>query len=96
MNIVILNKAKEDLFDGYFFYEEQSDGSGNYFMESLSADIESLANQAGIHPVHFDCHRMLSKKFPYGIFYTVDGDTAYVEAILDLRRETNWIEKRLK
>lgn len=38
---------------------------------------------------------MLSKRFPFGIYYEVEEDVAYVYAILDLRRDPLWIRKRL-
>jgi hypothetical protein len=36
-----LTQAKEDLFDGYLFYERQEASIGDYFLNSISADIES-------------------------------------------------------
>jgi hypothetical protein len=39
---------------------------------------------------------MLSKRFPFGIYYEVEGNVAYVYAILDLRREPLWIRNQLK
>lgn len=38
---------------------------------------------------------MLSKRFPFGIYYEVEGETAYVYAILDMRRDPLWIRKEL-
>lgn len=42
MNIAILPSARDDLADGFDFYERQGEGLGAYFLESLFADIESL------------------------------------------------------
>jgi hypothetical protein len=39
---------------------------------------------------------MLSKRFPFGIYYEVEDDVVYVYAILDLRRDPLWIRKRLR
>jgi hypothetical protein len=50
---------------------------------------------AGVHPTYFGFHRMLSKRFPFGIYYEVEDDVIYVYAILDLRRDPIWIRKRL-
>ena len=47
MKVIILDCAERDLDDGWSFYEEQ--GAGDYFFDSLSADIESLTLYAGIH-----------------------------------------------
>ena len=64
MKIEILDAAEKDLLDGYDFYERQSKGLGDYFLDSLFSDIESLYLYAGIHGRHFGYHRLLSKRFP--------------------------------
>jgi hypothetical protein len=53
MRILILPSARDDLADGFAFYERQEAGLGNYFLESLFSDIESLRLYAGIHPKQF-------------------------------------------
>lgn len=95
MKIVILDEAERDLLDGYRFYENREQGLGDYFLDTLFADIDSLLLFAGIHPQLFGKHRMLAKRFPFGIYYTIDGDEIRVFAILDLRRNPAWIRKRL-
>jgi len=42
VRIVILRSAIEDLVRGREFYEQQGEGLGDYFEESLAADIDSL------------------------------------------------------
>lgn len=42
MKIVILPLARDDLADGFQFYENQDAGLGSYFLESLFSDIDSL------------------------------------------------------
>ncbi len=42
MRIVILLSAIEDIARGRDFYERQGEGLGDYFEESLTADIDSL------------------------------------------------------
>ena len=48
MKIRILDRAEEDLFQGFVFYEEQQAGIGDYFLNSLASDIGSLKLYAGI------------------------------------------------
>ena len=50
MRIKILASASQDLIDGYWFYEKQSEGLGTYFIDTLYSDIDSLTIYAGIHP----------------------------------------------
>jgi hypothetical protein len=65
----ILSLAEADLLRGFQFYERQSRGVGWYFLETLSSDIESLRLYAGTHRRVFGYHRMLSKRFPFAIYY---------------------------
>ena len=46
MKIRILDSASQDLVDGYRFYEKQESGLGDYFIDSLFSDIDSLHSLA--------------------------------------------------
>ena len=85
MKIAVLPSALADLADGFQFYENQVAGLGDYFLESLFSDIDSLILYAGIHRKVFGSHRMLSKRFPYAIYYVTDAGTVYIKAVLDCR-----------
>jgi len=96
MKIRILASASRDLVDGYHFYEQQSEGLGDYFLDSLYADIDSLLVSAGVHAVHFGkYHRLLSKRFPFAVYYRVEDPVANVYAVLDSRRSPAWTRKKL-
>jgi len=95
MRVRILDPAEKDLENGYRFYEKQSPGLGSYFLDSLYSDIDSLAYFGGIHSVVFTFHRLLSKRFPFGVYYEIVEDMVLVTAVLDCRRNPNWIRERL-
>lgn len=61
MKIKVLESAENDLVNGYYFYDRQAEGLGNYFLDSIYSDIESLHLYAGIHRLHFGYHRLLPK-----------------------------------
>ena len=98
MKILILDRAEQDLIQGFLFYEEQHAGIGDYFLNSLASDIDSLRLYAEIHSTHFArFHRLLSKRFPFAVYYSLSEDTVWVYAILDCRRrDPAWIRKRLQ
>lgn len=50
MTVEIIDPAKNDLADGFEFYERQRRGLGDYFLDSLFADIDSLILYAGVAP----------------------------------------------
>ena len=95
MRIKILSAAEDDLEEGYRFYESQADGLGTYFLDTLYSDIDSLAYFAGMHRVVLGYHRLLSKRFPFAAYYRVVDDAATVFAVLDCRRNPNWIRAKL-
>ena len=97
IRVRISEDALQDLNDGFSFYEAQEAGLGDYFVACLRADIEGLKVSAGVHRlVYSDYRRLLSKVFPYGIFYTMEEHCAVVWAVIDLRRDPAWIREKLK
>lgn len=97
MRIEILESARDDLIAGRSFYESQRAGLGVYFLDSLFSDIESLLLFAGVHPLHFErYHRLLSKRFPFAIYYRTEGDLIRIHAVLDCRQDPVRVADRLK
>ena len=97
MKIRLLSSALDDLSEGRLFYEKQGEGLGEYFFDSLFSDIDSLMLYGGIHPKFFGYHRMLSKRFPYAIYYKLEEKLVVVVwRVLDLRRDPKKIRQSLK
>ena len=94
--IRLLESAKDDLREAWYFYERQSAGLGDYFLDCLQSDIRSLTIYSGVHEVADGYHRMLSKRFPFAIYYLVEDQSIDVYAILDCRRDPGWIANRLR
>ena len=94
-NVVVLLEAAEDIEQARDFYDAQQPGIGDYCADSLVADIESLALFHGIHLRCFGLYRMLAHRFPFGIYYRETKTETQVIAVLDLRRDPNWIRKDL-
>ena len=95
MEIRLLETAKEDLREGWTFYENMAAGLGDYFLDSIQADVRSLTLYAGVHERAEGFHRMLAKRFPFAVYYLIDDARIDIYAILDCRRDPDWIVKRL-
>ncbi len=93
--VVVLADAANDLELGQDFYNMQELGMGEYFLDSLLSDLESLRLFHGIHSRQFGYHRMLASRFPFGIYYDETVDDVRVFAVLDLRRDPLWIRSEL-
>ena len=97
IKIRISNDALDVLAGGFWFYESQETGLGDYFSSQLKADIEGLRVTAGIHKLSVSgYHRLLSRKFPYAVYYTLANDEAVVWAVVDCRRNPEWIREHLE
>ena len=96
MRLRILSLAEADLLAGFRFYQRQAPNLGWYFLETLQSDIESLRLYAGIHRRVFGYHRLLSKRFPYGVYYDLTDEEIRVWRVLDCRRDPRWIKTQLK
>lgn len=73
------------------------EGLGAYFLDSLFSDIDSLALYAGIHRKVLGFHRLLSKRFPYAVYYQIEsGNEAVVYRVLDCRQNPAKVRAALK
>ena len=95
MKISIQPSALADLRHGFRFYEKQQAGLGDYFLDSLYSDIDSLLLYAGVHSRHFGKYRLLSDRFPYAVYYELQHDLIMIRAVLDLRSDPSWISRKL-
>lgn len=93
--VISLKEVADDLNDGKGFYDQKEVGVGDYFWDSLIADIESLIIYAGIHSKKYGLHRMFARRFPYAIYYIIEDDIVHIIAVLPMRRDPAWIKRKL-
>jgi hypothetical protein len=94
--VVVLEDAAEDIESARDFYDSIEPGVGDYFLQRIVEDISRLETLGGIHRSYFGLHRMLSERFPFGIYYREVAGETQVLAILDLCREPSWIREDLR
>jgi plasmid stabilization system protein ParE len=85
MQIRLRPEARLDIYEASRFYDRQSDGLGDKFVESIFEDMERLSQFAGIHSKLGRYFRILSRKFPFMICYDVSGEEIVVVAVLSCR-----------
>lgn len=96
MKIQVLTAAINDLEEGRLFYQQQGEHLGDYFLDSLFTDIDSLVIYAGIHQQVFGYYRLLAHRFPYAIYYKMPkSDEVVVWRVLDMRVKPAKTIKRL-
>jgi len=92
-NIVALEQVAHDLNVGEDFYKRQNMGLGKYFRDTILSDIESWWLYEAIHQKVYGLYRLLSKRFPYTIYYDINDATVIVFAVLDLRQNPKNLSK---
>lgn len=78
-------EARLDIYEASRFYDRQSDGLGDKFIESIYGDLERLERLAGVHSRRGRYFRIFSQKFPYMICYDIQGEEIMVVAVLSCR-----------
>ena len=88
--------SQKDIYASQDFYEEQSQNLGIYFYDSIICDLDALKFYAGIHQKYFGFYRMLTKRFPYAIYYDIEDGMVIVHAVLHTRMAISSMQARLK
>jgi plasmid stabilization system protein ParE len=95
-DIFALKNVSDDLDRGERFYEMQESGVGQYFRDCLLSDMESLYLYAGTHKKYAGAYKLLSRRFPYAIYYTIEKDIVVIVAVLDVRSNPAHTKKMLQ
>ena len=66
--VAVLTEAAADIEAEWSFYERQESGLGSYFVRFILEDLHRLESLSGTHPLHHGLMRMLSERFPFGIY----------------------------
>ncbi|MCA1658617.1 MAG: hypothetical protein LC627_04885 [Verrucomicrobiaceae bacterium] len=96
MNVRLLESARRHLVEGFEFYEKQTSGLGKYFLDALFVEIGALSRTGGIHAQRFGFHRCVCARFPFAVYYLIDGNEVRVYAVLDCRRDPSRIRRELR
>ncbi len=96
MKLRILPSALADLTRGNMFYARLDPGLGEYFLNSIFGDIDSLVHHAGSQGKVFGYHRLLARHFPFAIDCRNDCDVCVVWRVLDCRQNASRLTRALK
>lgn len=95
MKLRVLSLAEDDIWNAYRFYERQSPGLGDRFLHEVFQSVDGLLKTHGIHRRVHDFHRLLTRRFPFSIYYQVVGGEIQVWRIFDCRRDSDWVTREL-
>ncbi|GKT07181.1 type II toxin-antitoxin system RelE/ParE family toxin [Desulforhabdus sp. TSK] len=86
--ISIRPEAEAEIEEAYLWYEEQREGLGSDFLLCVEECLEKIKKSPDMYPiVHRNVRRLLIRRFPYGIFYTVHQDFITILAVFHGHRD---------
>jgi toxin ParE1/3/4 len=93
--LVIRPEAEADLAEAFAWYEERRRGLGERFLLSVEASLATIQRHPESFPlVHGPIRRALLRRFPYGVFYTVEEPAIVVLAVFHCRRDPRGWQER--
>ena len=75
------------------WYEAQRAGLGGQFLDEVKRAILILEGQPDRRPLYYrNFRRLLTRRFPYKLFYRIEGDHVIVFRVLHARRDhRQWV-----
>jgi plasmid stabilization system protein ParE len=86
--VIVRPNAEVDLSEAARWYESQRQHLGGQFLDEMSRAISSLANSPDRRPEYYlGFRRMQTSRFPYKIFYRIEGSDVVVVRVLHAKRD---------
>ena len=86
--VIIRPNAEADLREAWCWYESQHAGLGDELLIEIHAAIRLLETDPERRPLYYrDFRRLLTRRFPYKLFYRVEGGRVIVFRILHAKQE---------
>jgi toxin ParE1/3/4 len=85
--VIIRPKAEADLREARLWYETQRSGLGDELLQEISRAIDLLKENPE-RPIYYrGFRRSLIRRFPYKLFYRIEGNLVIVFRILHAKRD---------
>jgi toxin ParE1/3/4 len=86
--VIIRSNAEADLTEAWSWYESQRAGLGDELLNEIRHAVSSLETDPKRRPFYYrDFRRLLTRRFPYKLFYRIEGDRVIVFRILHAKRK---------
>jgi len=87
----LTSAASADMVSAREWYEQKQVGLGAAFVRAVDGVLDGVGRRPDLFPpAHRGLRRVLTRRFPYAVYYRIDADAVRVVAILhsamDLRR----------
>ena len=94
-DLIIRLEAEQDVRGAFVWYEDRVSGLGREFLRCVDASMAQINRAPEMYTVIYqNIRRILTRRFPFGIFYFVVGQRIIVLAVLHARRDPSLWQKR--
>ena len=91
-----LPRVEMDVVNGRLWYERKSVGLGEEFLRVFYARAQELTrNPLAYQRVHREIRRCLLRRFPYALYYRVDGNCVVVFGLFHCARDPRKLREEL-
>ena len=88
MRLRYSDRAKDDLWIAFQWYEAQRRGLGLDFLDCVEAAIETIQEMPRLYAEHhLNFRRALVRRFPFSIFYSIEETEIVLHAVFDNRQD---------
>lgn len=95
--LVVRPEAEADALEAFRWYNEQVPGLGQEFLAEIDHALESIhAHPEANRKVYREYRRGLMRRFPYSIFYSIQGERVVVFGIFHAARNPRVWRRRGK
>ena len=92
-----LPEVEEDVAAGYTWYETKAPRLGEEFLRLFYACSSEILQNPMLYPgVHGKFRRRLLRRFPYAIYYLIEGETVIVFGLFHCARDPRTIGAKLR
>ena len=86
--VIIRPNAEADLQEAHAWYESQRAGLGDALLDEIRHAVRHLETDPARRAFYYrDFRRLLTRRFPYKLFYRVEGDRVIVFRVLHAKQK---------
>jgi toxin ParE1/3/4 len=86
--VILRPKAEADLLEAARWYESQRPHLGGQLLDEINRTLRLLQNSPERHAVYYrGFRRMPTHRFPYKLFYRIEGSNIIVIRVLHAKRD---------
>jgi toxin ParE1/3/4 len=96
-SVILRPRAEEDIRKAQLWYEQHQPGLGGQFLDEVDRGIKALEADADRFSIYYrNFRRILLPRFPYKLFYLVEGKRIIVFRVLHTKRKHQPFLPRVK